>query len=265
MVVAVISPHAHNNGNTMTSILTALGLAELKKTVLLTHTSARSDSFYQYLGLNSYEDKTSTPTQLVKLMREGAIKPEEIGDYCKSLMENCDVFTNNLKSFSEDDMFVLMNFLTSDSHYEYMIVDVDEDDLTKEIPALVLERADIIILNMSQSFLEIDRFKKMKEKMLKTFSGKKIMLVCNMWNNTVCKEKDFKSRFGEKVALNVIHFNHWLRYACNTGNIMMVYKKVRQKDARVVELGSDIAKLASNLNKLRLAILRTKKDGGTTK
>ena len=76
MVVAVISPHTHNNGNTMTSILTALGLAELKKTVLLTHTCARSDAFYQYLGLNSYEDKTSTPTQLVKLMREGAIKPE---------------------------------------------------------------------------------------------------------------------------------------------------------------------------------------------
>ena len=45
----------------------------------------------------------------------------------------------------------------------------------------------------------------------------------------------------------------------------MVYKKVRQKDSRVVELGSDIANLASNLNKLRLAILRTKKDGGTTK
>ena len=40
MVVSVISPHCGGNGNTVTALFTALGLGNMKKKVLLTHTDS---------------------------------------------------------------------------------------------------------------------------------------------------------------------------------------------------------------------------------
>ena len=80
MVISVMSPHTSGNGTTTTALLLALGLGNMKKKVLLTHTDSVSESFYTYLGLQQFEDKTSTPTQMVKLLREGAIQSEDISD-----------------------------------------------------------------------------------------------------------------------------------------------------------------------------------------
>lgn len=262
MLVSVLSPHCRNNGNTITSIFTALGLADLKKTTILTHTSSKSDVFYTYLGLHSFEDKTNTPTQLVKLMRDEAIKIEDIGDYCKTITDGCDVFTNNLKTFTEEDMYTLMDRLTSANKYDYMIVDIDEDDLSKDIPKMVIERSDIIMINLTQSALEISKFNKEKDKYMKLFHGKKIILVCNMFSQTAWASKDFLKKIGVKTSVSVVHYNNWIRWGCNTGKLLDVYKFVKLKDARVIELGSDIFNLAGAVNKARLAIIRANKDKG---
>ena len=106
MIVAVMSPQTEGNGNTITSIFLALGLATSNKKVLLKHTNPNSGSFYKYLGLEQYEDKTTTPTQLVKLLRQGAIQPEEITDYCKHAFDGLDVFTTKQTSFTDKDMYI---------------------------------------------------------------------------------------------------------------------------------------------------------------
>lgn len=262
MIVSVISPHCRNNGNTITSIFTAMGLADVKKTTLLTHVTPKSDVFYKYLGLHSFEDKTNTPTQLVKLMRDEAIKIEDIGDYCKTIIPGCDVFANNTKTFTEEDMMELMTRLTDANKYDYMIVDIDEEDFMKDIPALALDRSDIIIINLTQSIIEIMEFNKMRDKYMKLFAGKKIILVCNMFSTAAWPVKDFQKNLGVKTTVCAVHFNNWIRWGCNTGKLLDVYKFIKLKDPRVIELDKDIIGLATAVNKARLSIIRQNKDKG---
>lgn len=265
MIVSVISPHTQNNGNTITAILMALGLADVKKSVFLTHATPRSDVFYNYLGLHSFEDKTNTPTQLVKLMRDEAIKIEDIGDYCKTIIDGCDVFANNTKTFTEDDMKELMTRLTDANKYDYMIVDVDENDITKEIPAMLIERSDIVVFNLTQSLSDILEFNKNRDYYMKLTSGKKVIFVCNMFSSTAWAVKDFTKKLGVKTTACVVHFNNWIRWGCNNGKLLDVYKFIKLKDPRVIELEKDIVGLASAINKARIAIIRnTKGKGGGT-
>ena len=115
MVISVVSPHCEKNGNTTVSLFLALGLGAMKKMVLLAHTDAISDSLYMYLGLQSFEDKTSTPTQMVKLLREGAIQSEAIPDYCKNIADNTYLFTNNKRNFTDEDMETFSEYLVEHS------------------------------------------------------------------------------------------------------------------------------------------------------
>lgn len=258
MIVSVISPHATNNGNTITSILLALGLAGLKRKVFLTHTSPKSDAFYQYLGLKVYEDKTSTPTQLVKLMREGAIKPEEIPDYCKTVIDNLDVFTNNKDSFTGDDMETLLEYAFGINFFEYTVIDIDCYDANS---TTIIKKSDIIILNVSQSFLELQKFAQQKDKIMKMCEGKKVILVCNKFSSVASKDKDIPLRMGVKAKCSVIHYNSWVNWGCNMGKIVDVYKFAKLKDPRVLELNGDISSLASLVAKAKIATSIAKKGG----
>lgn len=256
MIISVVSPHCSNNGNTITSIFTALGLAELKKSVLLTHTSTRTDVYYEYFGLRSFEDKTNTPTQLVKLMRDDAIKVEDIGDYCKTISENCDVFTNNTKTFTDDDMKTLISCLIEDNKYDFMVVDIDETDLSKEVPSLVIQNSDIIMINLTQNVNELLQFNREREKYMRLFRDKKIIVVCNMYSSTAWSAKDFSKKLGFKTAISNIHYNNWIRWGCNNGRLMDVYKFIKLRDTRVIELSNDIFRLASSVNRARIAKIR---------
>ena len=162
MVISVMSPHTSGNGTTTTALLLALGLGNMKKKVLLTHTDSVSDSFHTYLGLQQFEDKTSTPTQMVKLLREGAIQSEDISDYCKNVSDNVFVFTNNKSNFSNEDMMTLSEYLVEHSDFDYLIYDFNnfETDTAK----YVLKMSEAIVLNFTQSVMELDEFKKSIQK-----------------------------------------------------------------------------------------------------
>ena len=181
MLVAVLSPHAHGNGNTVSSILLALGLGNMKKKVLLTHTDNVSESFNLYLGLQQFEDKTSTPTQMVKLLREGAIQPEAISDYCKNVADNVYVFTNVKSNFSDEDMRTLSEYLVEHSDFDYIVYDFNSFET--ETAEFILKKADVVVLNVTQSYKELDDFKAESKKYAKMLMGKKMVLVCNKYNS----------------------------------------------------------------------------------
>ena len=46
MIISVMAPHCGGNGTTTTALLLALGLGNMKKKVLLTHTDSISNSLY---------------------------------------------------------------------------------------------------------------------------------------------------------------------------------------------------------------------------
>lgn len=257
MIIAVVSQHTRNNGNTVASILTALGLADLKKKVFLSHTSPVSEPFYTYLGLKSFEDKTSTPTQLVKLIKQDAIKSEDISDYCKTVVDNLDVFTNDKNNFNEDDMLTLMQCVLTVLPYDFAVIDVDEEE--GEVKDYVISKADIIIINVTQSVLELNRFNAMKEKLLKQYKDKVIILLCNQYSSIVGKDKEVTARLGVKTKCNVIHRNSWIQWACNNGKVIDILKNIKNKDYRVVELNSDISSIAGSIVKAKAKIMQKKK------
>jgi hypothetical protein len=255
MIISVVSPHASNNGNTVSSILLGLGLGDLKRKVLLTHIRPQSNAFDNYLGLKAFADKTSTPTQLVKLMREGAIQPEEIGDYCKTFEDYLDVFTNKETNFSEQDMRTLLDFLlTSTTHYDYQLYDIDEssDHATSE---MVLSKSNIIILNVSANSTDLDKFVAMKDRIAKMCRGKKVILLCTAYDSKAYKStKEISKHLGLDTTVYVIRYNSWLKYGCNTGKLAYVYKQAKTKDADVVEVYKDVSSLASVVAKTKIAI-----------
>ena len=111
MVISVMSPHSNNNGNTTLAMLIALYLANNGKSTCLTHVKPISNSFKTYLNLVDYVDKTSTPSQIVKILKEGDLSKDDISDYCKKVSNNLEVFTNESTSFSQDDMNFMIDYI----------------------------------------------------------------------------------------------------------------------------------------------------------
>jgi DNA repair photolyase len=76
----------------------------------------------------------------------------------------------------------------------------------------------------------------------------------------VSKDKDIPKRLGFKTTCNVIHYNPWLIMASNSGQLLTLYKNIRAKNSKVVELNNDINRLASVVTKLRIANLKAKQE-----
>lgn len=255
-----------NSGNTTASLLLAHALADLKRHVFLTHISPQSSAFETYLGLADYEDKTTTPSQLVKLMREGAIQVSDIGDYCKNDVDFLHIFTNNKINFSQDDMHTLIGFIinSAESQYEYKVFDIDTD-LTNPTAEYVLKHSDIIILNLNTSIYQLNRYKEMEQQLAKLFAGKKIILLVNQYITKVMKLKDVSKHLGIKVAPYSIRFNPWVQWSCNRGKLSYMYQQGKLKDGDVIDIFRDVTVLANGVAKAKVAILKQRmKEGKVT-
>lgn len=254
MIISVVSPHSSRTGNTVSSILLALGLADTKRKVLLTHIKPQSFSFDQYLGLKDFEDKTTTPTQLVKLMREGAIKTEDIGDYCKLFEEYLYVFTNKETNFSEHDIHTLIEtLLRGEMPFDYLVFDIDEKT-EHETTELVLSKSNIIILNVTDSFSDLSDFNRQRERIAKMCKGKKVILLCSMYDPRVVKLKEITGILKLDTNCYTIRRNVWLKWGCNKGKIVDVFKQAKLKNPELLEAYRDANSLAMAVSKAKIAI-----------
>ena len=77
-----------------------------------------------------------------------------------------------------------------------------------------------------------------------------------MYSSTAWSAKDFSKKLGFKTAISNIHYNNWIRWGCNNGRLMDVYKFIKLRDTRVIELANDIFRLASSVNRARIAKIR---------
>lgn len=258
MVISVMAPHANSNGNTITSIFLALALGNMKKKVLVTHTGAISNSFYQYMGLQQFEDKTSTPTQIVKLLKEGAIQANAIPDYCKKIVDDGEVycFTNNKTNFSDEDMRSLSEYFVKFSDFEYIIYDYN--DFECETADYILKNSDVVVLNFTQSCIELERFKNEREKYQKLLVGKKLVLVCNKFSSIIGTDKDVLKRLGVSGSCSIIHYNPWVGYACNNGSLLELYKNIKRKFSKVAELFNDTNRLAIVVSRIKIITVKAK-------
>lgn len=254
MIISLLSPHTTRSGNTTSSILLALALADLKRPVFLSHVAPTSSSFEQYLGLKEFEDKTSTPTQLVKLLREGAIQPDDIGDYSKSIVDYLDVFTSTDSRFSEEDALSLLNFIVGrTSKYDYLLFDIDTP-LASPVAASVIKTSSLVILNVTTSLLDAQRFQTYSKELLKVCQGKKIMVLCSDYDPRVIALKDLKKALGLDASIYSMRSNFWLQKGANRGSLANMYKLGRSNDSDVVDVYRDAVALANAVSKARIAI-----------
>ncbi|MNV54225.1 hypothetical protein D3C71_1464050 [compost metagenome] len=260
MIISVVSPYNKRVGNTVTAILLAMGLGGLKRKVLLSHVLSKSNSFHRYLGLKHHEDKTTTPAQLVKLMREGAIVPSEIGDYCKLFDDYVDVFTNNADNFSDTDMTTLLNFLlVSPIPHEYTIFDID-DDLSNPTVQSVLNKSEIIILNVAPDFVALDNIVSNKSDLSKVLKNKKVILNCSQYNPLAMKTlKGVSSYLGFKTSCCSVRDNSWIKWACNNGVLLDVYRQGRKNDTTVIDIYKDISNLTNVVTKTKIIVNKEKR------
>lgn len=254
MNIAVVSPHTLNNGTTTLAALLGMELATRGKLVCLAHSSQISESFYSYFNLKAYEDKTNNPTQLVKLIREGAVQPEEVRDYCKSITEQLDLFSNRSKSFTQEDMDYMIEYICGFFPHEFCIFDID-DDFESRASKHIISGCDLIILNITQSARELQKFADNREGILKVFGDKPIMVVVNRFAAVAGTIKDAARMMGIKKPNNwfTLRYNPWIAWGTNTGNVVQVYNKAKSKDIRVVEIDSDLTKVGTAILKMKVA------------
>lgn len=254
MNIAVISPHGRNTGNTTLAILIALDLAQKGKRVCMTNANNMSHSLYEYFNLMDYEDKTSTPSQVVKLLKEGSVKPEEVSDYCKKISDNLELFCNNAKDFTESDMQYMIEYIGSKLTHDYIIYDIDigmnqfpYHEMTKKIIGI----SDMVILNINQSIKQLTEINRIKKDMLELLGNKPTIVVISRFDDSQSTIKETANWMGVKKPNNwlVMRNNPWICWGTNHGKITQVYKKIIEKDERVMDVASDLDKISNNIIK----------------
>lgn len=247
MRVGVISPHSQHNGVTTLSMLIALSLGDTGKKTCITHINPISFCFYKYLNFLGYQDKTSTPSQIVKILREGELSKDDVSDYCKQVDENVEAFTNNASNFTQEDMDFMIKYMAQDFPHEHVVFDIDSDNM--EQIQNTIKYVDVIVLNITQSVNELEQFKEKREEYAKLFEGKQLVVVVNRFNSAKSTLKEAAHWMGIKKPNNwvVLHENPWISWAINHGKLNVLFRQIKAKDKRVIELASDLSKINSTI------------------
>lgn len=253
MRIAVISPHSNNNGNTVLAMLVALELSSQGRKTCLTHLKPISNSFYSYLDFVGFDDKTSTPTQIVKILNEGDLTGDDISDYCKRITDDLEAFTNNTKNFDQDDMDFMQEYIAKSFPHDNIVFDIDDNDPVRS--RMVIELCDVVILNITQSISELTEFKENREEYMGIMCGKPMVVVVNKFNSTKSTMKEVARWMGIKRPNKwlVLRENPWIAWATNHGQLGQLYRKINTKDPRVIELNTDLSKICSTLGEAKIA------------
>lgn len=252
MRIAVISPHTTKNGNTTLAMLIALELANSsKRKTCIGHTNAVSNSFQTYLDFYGYDDKTSTPSQIVKLIQTGGIMPEDAGDYCKKVNDNLEAFTNTTSNFLQEDMEFMTEYIANKFPHEHIIFDVDSQELEKVEHTVNL--CDAVVLCLTQSVVELEVFRNNKERLMGIIGNKPVVVVVNRFNSCIGKISDTAHRMGISKPNNwmVLHENPWIGWATNNGKLSVLNKRMGEKDVRVADIKADIDRICSSISRIK--------------
>lgn len=247
MRIAVISPHASNNGNTTLAMLLALEFSSQQKLTCITHIKPTSESFQTYLNFKPFNDKTSTPSQIVKILKSGTLTASDVRSYCKQVNEALEVFTNESSNFSADDMAFMYKYIAKVFPHEHVIFDVDSDDLGAI--ERVINYCDVVVMNCTQSIKDLSTFNRNKKEILDSFIGRPTIVVINRYISTQGSLKEVAKWMGLSKPNNflVLHENPWITWATNHGQLNILFRKISQKDPRVIELQTDLSKICNTI------------------
>lgn len=251
MRIAVVAPHTEHNGKTTLAMLIGMEMAQSHKKVCMCHTKPISESAYDYFGFNAFADKTSTPSQIVKILKEGDMDDDSISDYCKTVTDNFEVFTNRSTNFTNDDMQYMLTYIVNNFPHDHVIVDMDNEDTN--FNKSIIELCDAVVLCISQNITEAKDFSKIKSEFSEIVGDKPMIVVINKYNSSKGTIAEMAKWMGIKKPNGwlVLHENPWITWATNHGKVETLFKLVSKKDSRVSELNGELNKIVINLIKAK--------------
>lgn len=262
MNIAVISPASANCGTTTIASFIALELGARGKKTCLTHTSPKSSSMLGYFGFDEDdEDKTANPSRMVRMLKEGILKREEISEYCRPVNNTTEIYSANDANFNHEDMNYALEYIVNTFPHDFVVFDIDTKDFDNDNVKLVLSKCDFVILVIEQSLYELNHFKDGYKKIERYIKGKPQMMVVNRYNTVIGKVNDFADELGIK---NIRKTSSWLylrynpyitKYEIN-GKIQSLHTAMRTNDSRIIEISSDVKNIVNRIMKFKTARLR---------
>lgn len=262
MNIAVISPASANCGTTTIASFIALELGARGKKTCLTHTSPKSSSMLGYFGFDEDdEDKTANPSRMVRMLKEGILKREEISEYCRPVNNTTEIYSANDANFNHEDMNYALEYIVNTFPHDFVVFDIDTKDFDNDNVKLVLSKCDFVILVIEQSLYELNHFKDGYKKIERYIKGKPQMMVVNRYNPVIGKVNDFAYALGIK---NIRKTSSWLylrynpyitKYEIN-GKIQSLHTAMRTNDSRIIEISSDVKNIVNRIMKFKTARLR---------
>lgn len=262
MNIAVISPASANCGTTTIASFIALELGARGKKTCLTHTSPKSSSMLGYFGFDEDdEDKTANPSRMVRMLKEGILKREEISEYCRPVNNTTEIYSANDANFNHEDMNYALEYIVNTFPHDFVVFDIDTKDFDNDNVKLVLSKCDFVILVIEQSLYELNHFKDGYKKIERYIKGKPKMMIVNRYNPVIGKVNDFADALGIK---NIRKTSSWLylrynpyitKYEIN-GKIQSLHTAMRTNDSRIIEISSDVKNIVNRIMKFKTARLR---------
>lgn len=259
MNISVMSPHTEKSGVTSVASLIGLELAIKGKSVCLTHMTHTNADLHTYFKLKRMEDKTNNADQLVKLIKGEAIQPEKVRSYCKAVTDQLDIFSSMDTSYIEEDHDFMLKYIAGSFPHEIKIFDIDCSMVQPTAKDIILA-SDLAVLVLNQGVSELSDFAEQRDVILRRLAGKPVMVVVNKFNPVACSIREVANMAGIKKPENwfTLAYNPWVNYGCNSGELVDVHRKAKSKDARVIDLDSDLEKIATAVMKVKIAL--SKKD-----
>lgn len=268
MNIVVVSPHLRKTGNTTIASLIALELSSRGKKVCIAHSADKSESLYAYFKLDKREDKTVNIDRLLKLIKSEVIKPEEFGDYCKSVNKNLDIFSvyngvslgNTILSEGEEGKEIdsessLREFIATRSTYDYVVYDINTN-IEEDNARFFIDRADVVVNVFDQNVVNLQRYRKDIKKINKIVKDKPQLVVLNKYDSIVGDVKSCASLMGLRKANNwhCVRYNGWIGYATNNGKLRKLYDSMTDSDIKVLDIKNDLKSVVNAIQRVKVVM-----------
>lgn len=181
------------------------------------------------LGVNNKILETESGIQgLAKMRRTNKISPEMITNYSKVVFKDrLEVLLGNEtdEDLSESYSDIIM---IAKQAYDMVIVDLDEN-IHPQVRKEILDKSDLIIMNVSQRLASIDRYREEKEKDLILQLPKTLILIGRFDRYSKYNAKNITRYLGEKNQVLTIPYNTLYFEAAEEGDVADIFLNFRKR------------------------------------
>lgn len=252
--IAIVGPTRRQGESTLSTLL-ALTLPRIFTTrVCLTYTGTDSTSYNTFLGVGDNQDPTRSLSQLVRLLDAGTVADTEIEDYLTDITHNVNLLQTAELGMHETISSKLLIKSLEYLHHDFIITDVNTE-LSEEITQVILKKADLVVVTLSQGTDVINKLKLWQAHPLFP-EQHKVVYIVNFYDDKICALREISKHIGVRhVRVAKLNYNPFIRKMANLGKLQDIVPYIFNKDSRVVDLLVDLQEIMTMIgNNIGMAI-----------